>query len=159
MFKAAVLTVSDRAANGDYEDKTGPVVCDVLQWWQGVEVALTSIVPDEVDAIRAVIEHWVDLDGVTLVITNGGTGISLRDVTPEATAGLIDVQIPGMAELMRLRSFDSTPTAALSRGIAGRRGKALILNVPGSVTGARQCLEAVSKVVPHALQQLDGGGH
>jgi molybdopterin adenylyltransferase len=148
---AFVITVSDRGAAGEAEDRSGPAVAALLEA-AGFEVIGRRVIPDEIDEIRALLR---EADG-NLVVTTGGTGLSARDVTPQATALEIDYPVPGLAEEMRRAGMASTPMAALSRGLAGVRGRTLILNLPGSERGATESLVAVLPVLGHALQQLAG---
>ena len=151
-----VLTVSDRASRGDYEDLTGPSIevalLDALSLIDvEAEVVVRAVVPDEFDRIVEVVREWCDGGLVDLVVTNGGTGLSPRDVTPEAVRSLLDVEAPGLAELMRARGLAHTPMAALSRQVVGRRGHSIVVAVPGSVKGAVESIEAISDVLPHAV--------
>ncbi len=154
MIRARVITCSDAASRGEREDRSGPAVRNVLLR-AGYEVEAVLIVPDEIDSIAAAIVEATH-DGIALIVTTGGTGIAPRDVTPEATAKVCDRVIPGFGELMRARSLDKTPMAALSRAQAASRGAALILNLPGSVKGAVENLEFVLHLIPHALELLSG---
>ncbi len=151
-----VLTVSDRTSRGDYEDLTGPSIEAALldslpTAATTVEVVARAVVPDELDRIVEVVRRWCDGGLVDLVVTNGGTGLSPRDVTPEAVRSLLDVEAPGLAELMRARGLAHTPMAALSRQVAGRRGHTIVIAVPGSVKGAVESIEAIAGVLPHAI--------
>ena len=151
-----VLTVSDRASSGEYEDLTGPSVeaalLDALDTRDTeVAVVVRDVVPDSFDRIVEVVRRWCDADLVDLVVTNGGTGLSPRDVTPEAVRSLLDVEAPGLAELMRARGLAHTPMAALSRQVAGRRGHTIVVAVPGSVKGAVESIQAIADVLPHAV--------
>ena len=148
---AWVITVSDRCSAGEAEDRSGPAVAALLVG-AGFEVTGLHLIPDEVDEIRALLR---EASG-NLVVTTGGTGLAPRDVTPQATALEIDFEVPGLAEEMRRIGVASTPMAALSRGIAGVKGRTLILNLPGSERGATESLAAVLPVLAHALQQLAG---
>jgi molybdenum cofactor synthesis domain-containing protein len=153
VVKAAVLTVSDRASAGAMEDESGPAVAKLLEG-AGFEVAAVDIVPDDGARIAA----WLRAraQAFDLLFTTGGTGLAVRDVTPEATASVLDYEVPGLAELMRQKGVRKTPMAALSRSRAGVRGRALIVNLPGSVKGATESLEAVLPLLEHAVNQLKG---
>jgi len=150
---AAVLTISDSSARGLRTDLSGPAVKEALQR-RGFEVIAGEVVADEFDQIREALIRLCA--SAALVVTTGGTGIALRDVTPEATRDIADRILEGVAERMRAEGVRKTPRAILSRGICAVRGKSLILNVPGSPTGAVESLEAVITVLPHAIELLAG---
>jgi len=152
--RAHVITVSDGVSAGTRDDVSGPALLDVLKRAR-FQVSGPEVVPDAEDRISDAVVAAV-VDGADLVVTTGGTGLGPRDVTPQATSLLIDYEVPGIGELMRRAGESSTPMAALSRGVAGVRGQALILNVPGSVNGATESLEAVIPVLGHAIQLLHG---
>ena len=152
--RAHVITVSDGVSAGTRDDVSGPALLDVLKRAR-FQVSGPEVVPDAEDRISDAVVAAV-VDGADLVVTTGGTGLGPRDVTPQATSLLIDYEVPGLGELMRRAGESSTPMAALSRGVAGVRGQALILNVPGSVNGATESLEAVIPVLGHAIQLLHG---
>jgi molybdopterin adenylyltransferase len=152
--RAHVITVSDGVAAGTRDDVSGPALLERLQRAR-FEVSGPEVVPDTEQRISAAIVAAI-VDGADLVVTTGGTGLGPRDVTPQATSLLIDYEVPGLGELMRRVGESSTPMAALSRGVAGVRGKALILNVPGSVNGATESIDAVIPVLGHAIQLLHG---
>lgn len=160
MVKVGVLTISNRASQGVYSDESGPLAVELLKGVLGLDEAKLDVVPDDETLIKKRLIEWCDIDGCNLIFTNGGTGISPTDVTPQATMSVIGYQVPGLAELMRSRSLEETPMAALSRALAGVRGRTLIINLPGSPRGVRTCLQALLPVLPHALEQLEsGGGH
>ena len=152
--KAHVITVSDGVFHGTREDKSGPALRGLLSR-SDFEVGDPEVVPDDVALISEAIETAITL-GADVVVTVGGTGLGPRDVTPQATAALIEFEVPGIAEEMRRAGVASTPMAALSRAIAGVRGKTLIINVPGSVKGATESLEAVMPMLGHAVKLLHG---
>ena len=155
MIRVGVLTVSDRSARGEREDLGGPaVVVVVLAQLPDVAVVERAIVPDERAAIAARLAHWADALGLDLILTTGGTGFAPRDVTPEATRDVIERETPGLAEAMRAASLRITPHAMLSRGVAGIRGRTLIINLPGSPKGAVENLGTIAPVLPHAIELL-----
>ena len=157
-YQAAVITVSDRASAGVYEDKSGPAVAAMLKE-AGYEVVYTSIVPDEQEKISEELIFCVDEKHCDLVITSGGTGLSPRDVTPEATRTVLEREIPAIPQAMIYYSLQITPRAMLSRAVAGTRRNSLILNLPGSEKAARENLSAVLGALDHALKMIAGGGH
>ncbi|MEA2627956.1 MAG: hypothetical protein QOJ10_416 [Chloroflexota bacterium] len=151
---AHVVTISDGVFGGTREDKSGAALVALLRAG-GFDVSGPVVVPDEVAQIAEAIEIAI-ARGANLVVTTGGTGLGPRDVTPQATAPLLDYTVPGIAEEMRRAGVASTPMAALSRSMAGVRGRTLIINVPGSVQGATESLEAVMAILGHALKLLRG---
>ncbi|MCX7982409.1 MAG: MogA/MoaB family molybdenum cofactor biosynthesis protein [Syntrophales bacterium] len=155
MIKAAIITVSDKGARGERIDLSGPEIARLLGTI-GAEIIHTAIIPDEKETIAAEICECADVRGCDLILTTGGTGVSPRDVTPEATLSVIDRTIPGLAEEMRRASATKTPHALLSRALAGIRNKSLIINLPGSPKGARENLEAVLPALPHAIEKIKG---
>jgi molybdenum cofactor synthesis domain-containing protein len=154
LSKAHVITVSDGVFHGKREDKSGPALVNLLHGG-GFEVGGPEVVPDETARITDAIETAITL-GADVVVTTGGTGLGPRDVTPQATAALIEYEVPGIAEEMRRAGVASTPMAALSRAMAGVRGRTLIINVPGSPKGATESLAAVMPVLGHAVKLLHG---
>jgi molybdenum cofactor synthesis domain-containing protein len=155
MKSVAVLTVSDSVSVGKRTDGSGPAVQAHLQRL-GWHVATTAVVADDIPAIREQLIAFADSGEVCAIFTTGGTGVALRDVTPEATRAVVDREIPGLGELMRATGLRSTPYAVLSRAIAGTRGSVLIVNLPGSPKGAVESLDAIVELVPHVLQLLSG---
>ena len=154
MSKAHVITISDGVFRGTRDDKSGRALVELLQGG-GFEASGPEVVPDETERIIEAIETAITR-GTDVVVTTGGTGLGPRDVTPQATAALIDYEVPGIAEEMRRAGATSTPMAALSRAMSGVRGRTLIINVPGSVKGATESLQSVMPVIGHAVQLLHG---
>ena len=154
-MKAGILTLSDKGAKGEREDLSGPALRGWLEQ-RGVQTAIYEMIPDEADLISAKLVEWADSEDLDIILTTGGTGVSPRDVTPDATASVLDRIIPGFGELMRMRSLSKTPSACLSRAIAGIRGRTLIINLPGSPRGAVENIEAVWDAVPHAVAKIQG---
>jgi molybdopterin adenylyltransferase len=154
MINVGILTVSDKGSRGLRQDKSGPAIRDMVV---GIgAVVLYEVVPDEKAQISKKLIEWADGGKVDVILTNGGTGLSKRDVTPEATLAVIDREVPGIAEAMRAKSLEITPTAMLSRAVAGLRGQCLILNLPGSPKAVRECLEVVLPAIPHAVEIVKG---
>lgn len=154
-YKAAVVTVSDRGSRGEREDISGPEIARILESI-GIEIAARRIIPDEKEMIRQTLVGLCDGDRIDLVLTTGGTGVSPRDVTPDATRDVIEREIPGMAEEMRRQSGLVTPHAMISRALAGIRNKTLIINLPGSPRGARENLNVVLPALNHAIEKIQG---
>jgi molybdopterin adenylyltransferase len=157
MTKIGLLTVSDRASRGEYEDKGGPAMLACLkEFLSGEWEPVAKVIPDERPLIEATLKELCDRDGCGLVVTTGGTGPALRDVTPEATEAVCEKMMPGFGELMRQVSLKSVPTAILTRQTAGIRGKALIVNLPGKPAAIRECLLAVFPAIPYCLDLIGG---
>jgi molybdenum cofactor synthesis domain-containing protein len=155
MIRAAIVTVSDSVVAGTREDRSGPALRDrvhALGWM----VSAMELVADESGEIAGILGRLADSGEVAVILTTGGTGVAPRDVTPEATRGVIEREIPGLGELMRAEGLKLTPTAVLSRGLAGIRGRTLIVNLPGSPKGAVESFDAIAKLVPHILDLLEG---
>jgi len=155
MVTAAAITVSDKGYAGLRADKSGPLLGELLTRL-GFEVVFSTIVPDEREQIAALLCELADVRGITLVVTTGGTGAAPRDVTPEATKEVIEREMPGLAELIRLEGYKKTPFAVLSRGVAGIRKGTLIINLAGSPKAVEEGMEILAPVLPHALQMLRG---
>jgi molybdopterin adenylyltransferase len=155
MLRAGVLTISDRSSQGLRDDASGPRLAEMLRQHE-IEVVWTAVVPDEEREISQALSRWADENNADLILTSGGTGLSPRDVTPEATMAVVQRLIPGMAEAMRAASLLKTPHAMISRAVAGVRGKTLIINLPGSPKGAIENLEAVLPAIEHAIAKIQG---
>ena len=155
MIKAAILTMSDKGSRGEREDLSGAAIREMLSVLPA-DVIRYEVIPDEPDIIKERLVEFSDNAGAELIITTGGTGVSPRDVTPEATKAVIDRELPGMAEAMRAASLKKTPNAMLSRAVCGVRGRTLIINLPGSPRAVRENLEAVLPVIPHAVEKICG---
>ena len=155
--KIGILTVSDRASKGIYEDRGGPAIHEYLSEvltnaWEPVAM----VVPDELDAIQSALITMVDDEGCSLVVTTGGTGPAVRDITPDATEAVCEKMMPGFGELMRQVSLKFVPTAILSRQTAGIRGQALIVNLPGKPSAIRDCMDAVMPAIPYCIDLIEG---
>jgi molybdenum cofactor synthesis domain-containing protein len=155
MFTLGILTISDKGSRGEREDESGKAIRELLSAFDA-RLVKYDIVPDEQEVISGRLVEWADKEGIDLIITTGGTGLSPRDVTPEATLVVLDRMAPGFAEVMRAESLKKTPTAMLSRAVAGIRGGSLIINLPGSPRAVRECLEVILPALPHAIEVLRG---
>ena len=149
-----ILTISDRGAAGSYEDKSGPVIEEVVTTQLEAQVEQKAVIPDEIDLIKATLLQWVEQDQVDLILTTGGTGFAPRDVTPEATRLVIQREAPGLVFAMLKDSLAVTPHAMLSRMVAGIRGRTLIINLPGSPKAVRENLVTILPALPHAVELL-----
>jgi molybdopterin adenylyltransferase len=155
MINFGILTISDKGSRGERYDGSGAAIQDRVAIMGG-RVVRYDIVPDEVDIIRRRLIEWADSGDVEVILTTGGTGLGPRDVTPEATTPILDKLVPGIAEAMRMETFGKTPTAILSRAVAGVRKKCLIVNLPGSPGGVRECLEVIVTAIVHAVEIITG---
>jgi molybdopterin adenylyltransferase len=155
MYNAGVLTVSDKGSRHERVDAGGDLIVRTLR---GLDIAVAKyeIIADEVSLIMSTLEMWADSGVVDFIITTGGTGISPRDVTPDATKAVIQKELPGIVEIMRADGYLKTPTAILSRAVAGVRGKCLIVNLPGSPKAVEEYLDILLPIVPHAIETLHG---
>ncbi|MGI6765199.1 MAG: MogA/MoaB family molybdenum cofactor biosynthesis protein [Anaerovoracaceae bacterium] len=155
IFTAGILTISDKGAAGEREDASGEVIKELLQE-AGYQIERYHIVPDEREAIEKELLHMSDHMGLNLILTTGGTGFGPRDITPEVTKSVIDREAPGISEAMRINSLSITPKGMLSRGVSGIRGRALIVNLPGSPKAVRESLEYILSPLKHGLEILLG---
>lgn len=152
--RVGILTVSDRASLGEYEDRSGPVIRQIVTDRLQAKVVQYAVVPDEQKPIRDVLEMWSSQEELDLILTTGGTGFAPRDVTPEATRSVIEREAPGLVFAMLRESMNVTAHAMLSRAVAGIRGRTLIVNLPGSPKAARENLESILPAIPHAIELL-----
>lgn len=155
MLRVGVITASDKGARGEREDFSGPTLAKLVQEIGG-EVVEYVVLPDDETLLADKMRQWVDELGLDLILTTGGTGFSLRDVTPEATLTVADRMVPGIAEVMRMESLKVTPKAMLSRAVAVLRKQTLIINLPGSPKAVRECFAAIAPALPHGIQILKG---
>lgn len=157
MITVGVLTISDGAAAGTRQDSSGETIRAMVTQISHAVISAGAIIPDERELIESTLSDWSDEQHLNLILTTGGTGLAPRDVTPEATMAVIDREAPGIAEAMRAVSLQHTPYGMLSRGVAGTRGRTLIINLPGSPKAVRECLECILPVLPHAINLLTEG--
>ncbi|MBI5025196.1 MAG: MogA/MoaB family molybdenum cofactor biosynthesis protein [Nitrospirae bacterium] len=153
MIKVAVLTLSDKGSKGEREDRSGPAIAEIIKTING-EVVSYEVLPDEKELIKQTLLNLCSK--ADLILTTGGTGLTPRDVTPEATMDVIEREIPGIAETMRMEGLKKTNRAMLSRAVAGVRGQTLIINLPGSPTAVKENLEIILNVIPHAIEKIKG---
>jgi molybdenum cofactor synthesis domain-containing protein len=156
-IRAAVLTVSDRSARGERADESGSVLAGLLRE-AGATVVSSEVVSDETGPLAERLRALADREDVNLVVTTGGTGLGPRDNTPEATRAVVEREVPGLAEAMRAETSKQTPTAVLSRAVCGVRSSALVVNLPGSPRGVRECFAVIRPVLAHAVATLSGRG-
>jgi molybdopterin adenylyltransferase len=154
-IRTGVLTLSDKGSRGERVDTSGAAIRELVSGIGG-EVLRYQVIPDDADQIAATLRAWTDGHDLDLIVTTGGTGLSPRDVTPDATASVLDYQVPGMVEAMRAEGLRHTPMAMLSRAVCGVRGRTLIVNLPGSERGVRENLAVLLPVLPHAVETLRG---
>jgi len=157
MITIGVLTISDSGAKGARPDTSGETIRSMVTQLNGAVISAGAIIPDEREHIEATLCEWSDEKSLNLILTTGGTGLAPRDVTPEATKAVLDREAPGIAEAMRAVSIQHTPFGMLSRGVAGTRGRTLIINLPGSPKAVKECLECILPVLPHAVNLLIEG--
>lgn len=156
-MKIGRLTISDRASAGIYADRSGPEIENVLREVFGTDAEfIAAVIPDEQEKISAQLRAFAGADRCDLIVTTGGTGVSARDVTPEATKAVLEKELPGFGELMRAQSFAKVKTAILSRATAGTRGKSLIVNLPGKPSAVRECLEILAPAIREGVAHLRG---
>lgn len=155
MFSVGILTVSDKGSQGQRPDVSGQVIRDSISRLDS-HVVKYEIIPDEEETIVNKLTDWADAGKIDVILTTGGTGLSHRDVTPEATLFVVDKVVPGLAEAMRAKTFEITPMAILSRAVAGVRGKCLIINLPGSPKAVQECLEVILPAITHAVEIIKG---
>ena len=153
-YRAVVVTISDKGSKGERQDTSGPRLRAMLE--KDYEMGETVIIPDERDLIAETIRTQIDEEGFDLVVTTGGTGVGPRDVTPEATRAVIEKDLPGFSEAMRMESYRITPFALISRALCGIRGQSIVINLPGSPKAAAECLSFVVRAIPHALEKVKG---
>lgn len=151
-FNVVIITCSDKGSRGERVDKSGPAIAEMLK--EAYNIKNILVVPDEIDIIADAIKKQIDKNEIDLIITTGGTGLTSRDVTPEATKMVIEKDLPGFAEIMRLESYKITPHGIISRALCGIRGQSIVINLPGSPKAAIECLSFVLPALPHALSKL-----
>jgi molybdopterin adenylyltransferase len=157
MITVGIITISDGAARGERQDVSGERMRTLISQLPNSQISAQTIIPDEQEQITATLLDWSDNQHLNLILTTGGTGLAPRDVTPEATKVVIERDAPGIAEALRAMSLQHTPMAMLSRGVAGVRGRTLIINLPGSPKAVQECLTYIIEVLPHAINLLTEG--
>jgi molybdopterin adenylyltransferase len=153
MFKLGIITISDKASSGKRPDQSGPLIRERFASTDS-ELVRYEVIPDEKELIAEKLAQWADEGNMDIILTTGGTGLAPRDVTPEATLSVVDKEVPGLAEMMRVKSFAITPNAMLGRAVAGVRKECLIINLPGSPKAVAECLEVIMPVLPHAVDVI-----
>ncbi len=156
MYKIGIITVSDKGSRGEREDRSGPAIQEMVKSLG--KVTSYQVLPDDLDILIEALVNLSDKEKVDLIFTSGGTGLSARDNTPEATLAVIDRKVPGLAEAMRMESMKKTNRAMLSRAVSGLRNRTLIVNLPGSIKAVRECLDVIMPALPHGLEILTGRG-
>ena len=155
MINTAVVTISDKGSQGKRQDKSGPVIIEILSEFNA-DKKYYNIIPDEIDEIKDELIKLSEYEDIDLILTTGGTGFAPRDVTPEATRAVMDKDVPGIADLMRMETINITRKAALSRAVSVIRNDTLIINLPGSPKAVRECLQAIKDILPHGIEILKG---
>ena len=155
MLNLGIITISDKVWQGRRSDESGQAIRDIFSAVDS-QVVNYEVIPDELDIIASKLAQWADEGSVDIILTTGGTGLGQRDVTPEATLSVVDKVVPGFGEMMRTRTFSTTPLSLLSRAVAGVRKKCLIINLPGSPKAVRECLEVILPAIPHAVEIIKG---
>ncbi|MBN1368537.1 MAG: molybdopterin adenylyltransferase [Dehalococcoidales bacterium] len=156
VFTVGILTLSDKGSRGERVDVSGPTIKEIVTATLDCQVVKYEIIPDDLEIITNKLAGWCDEGGVDVILTTGGTGLSARDVTPEATLSVIEKEVPGIPEAVRAGTLSKAPTAMLSRAVAGIRKKTLIINMPGSPKAVKECLEIIVPALPHAVDILKG---
>ncbi len=154
-FKVGILTISDSGSIGKRKDVSGAIL-EKFAVANNFTISLKEIIPDDFDQIQETLIEWSDNGEVDLILSTGGTGLGPRDRTPEATKLILDIEVPGIAEIMRIKTFSETPFAVLSRSVAGVRSGCLIVNLPGSPSGVEQCMKIILPSINHALEMIRG---
>lgn len=156
MIRVGILVISDKASREERKDESGPAIKKIVSQLPSYQTTKYEIIPDEKEIISEKLKEWVDKNRLDLILTSGGTGIGVRDVTPEATKEVIEKELPGFAETMRMRGLEKTPFSVLSRAMAGTRKKSLIINLPGSPKAVKENLEVILPAVKHGIEILKG---
>jgi len=155
MITSAILTISDLGSQGKREDTSGKRIAEILLD-NSIKILYKEIVPDEIAVIQQQLIHWTESDKIDLIVTTGGTGLSPRDVTPEATYPILERHVPGISEIIRLKTHSINPMSIISRGVSGIRNNCLIINLPGSTQAVKECMEVIIPIIPHAIDLMQG---